>query len=206
VPARSDRRRATGIAAVVAVVLLALAASASADGLDYVVAVEAGPAWFFLNDDRIEQVRMDPQWTAGGSFAFVSDFEWARNFAFELRYHRAQGSGEFRARGATQTFDMASDRAFFNVSYYFGGAVYDPFISGGVGTGHFVYTGRTGSATRGQVEEWDFGLNLGGGIDFKLLPVLTFGARIEYAFFVPHEFVTGFVSGLAPSLRIGVRF
>jgi opacity protein-like surface antigen len=199
-------RTGPGIVALLALVLPAFAAPASAEGLDYVVAAEAGPAWFFLNDDRIKQIRMDPLWTAGGSFAIVSDFEWARNFAFELRYHRAQGAGEFRAKGATQTFDMASDRMFFNFAYAFGGAVYDPFLSGGLGTGHFVYAGRTGSATRGQTEEWDFGINLGGGIDFKLLPVVTFGARVEYVFFVPGRFVTGFVSGLAPSVRIGARF
>ena len=204
----SPRSRLVNRLALAVALLGALAgpAAAASGTVNYAFGGEGGAAWFFLNDAKIEKIQMDPQWEAGGYFTVISDFAWARNFAFELHYFRSQGHGQFQKNSTTQTFDVEVDRPSFNFTYFFGGTIYEPFLSGGFGVGHFVYRNRTGTFIRRTTEEWDAAINVGGGLDFRIGRVFTVGARILYVYFAGARFVSGYVSAISPTLRIGARF
>ena len=201
--ARADVR-APFVALIILSLLLGFPALCIA-GVNYQFGLESGGTWFFLYDKAFESVVAQPQVCYGAYFNVISDFEWARNISLELSYLRSEGDGliEPVKKTAKIRFHMISDRESANVAYFFGGAVYDPYISGGLGSAHIEFQPQG----RRAEDDWDFAVNVGGGVDFKLGKYFLLGGRLRYTWILPSgTLVKGHVSSLDTTLRVSLRF
>jgi len=200
------KRTAAPVLVLIAIGLLAvLLPQSAAAGINYLMGLESGVSWFFLYDQDFEEVIVPPQWCYGFHFNVIADFDWARNISLEANYVRSEGRGEIKPNDDRENiqFRMAADRGSLNVSYFFGGAVYDPFISGGLGAVHLSYDPEKEKTER----EMDFSVNVGGGLDFKLAKHFLAGARVRYTWILPSgALVHGHASDLDVVLRISARF
>lgn len=184
-------------------------ARAQAKELNVYFGVEGGPIWYFMSSEKVGRIRMNPSWSAGGYVALVGDFEWARNIGLELRYQRTDGRGEVtEIGGGDSEFRLVTDRMYLNVCYFFGGVIFEPFISGGLGTIRTEFETRDGVREDQDFERWNFSVDLGGGLDFPFVEHFALGIRVDYIYILPSptDYDIGLMSALIPSIRISGRF
>lgn len=97
------------------------------------------------------------------TFGAALGYQWTSLLATEIDYARVLGTS------GNPDGDLVSAQAIVSIPL----AVITPYASAGVGTSHY---------SLGTVSEWDMMYLLGAGLTFDLIPFLTLGAGVNYAF------------------------
>jgi hypothetical protein len=193
--------------------VLAAAAPAGAKDFKFNTAPEAGYTWFFAYDTRASHVKINPALCYGGTLFQIVDFNWSRNMMFELNYLFAQAKGEqfnWTPIGGNNGFVMDWHSAAANVGYMFEGRRLHPYLSGGLGAVLIAYADRAGV----NLNDTEFTLNLGGGVDYTLwetgragLTRLDLGLRIRY-YYSPMEtaIMNVALNAVSMTLRLNLRW
>jgi len=198
----------------VLVLLLAVAAASPAWAKDYKsnTAAEGGYLWLFAYDQNAARIRVNPALCYGGTLFQIVDFSWSRNMMFELNYLYSFIQGEKLGwkGGNNVSFDMSWQEAAFNLGYMFEGRRMHPYLSGGLGAVFLDYADQTHK----NLNDTEFTLNLGGGVDYTLwetgaaaLERLDLGLRFRY-YYSPLESVIMDVAlnAVSITLRLNLRW
>lgn len=191
--------------------ILLLPAAAAAKDFRSSTAAEGGYMWIFMYDRNAKDIDLDPALTYGGTLFQLVDFSWARNMMAEVTYLYAQARGEgLEWMGDESTvFDLTMHHAAINPGYVFEGRKLHPYLSGGFGATYLIFEPLENK----KIEEIDFTLNLGAGVDYTVwetgmaaLERVDLGLRARYLYVFQKEIVDTAINGMAFYLRLNLRW